>query len=83
MGLRSADPVCNCLIIDDGGIVRECNNPVSPGKAYCDKHSYSTIYRILYKDGVSELITDGGSKKCTCPRENFYFNGVGCRCGGL
>jgi hypothetical protein len=22
-------------------------------------------------------------KKCTCPDINFYFNGIGCKCGGV
>jgi hypothetical protein len=32
---------------------------------------------LLIESGIIEYVPP-----CTCPPQNFYFNGVGCQCGG-
>lgn len=45
------------------------------------KQSDPTMRRFVSLDYI-EIVEDTDSRKCHCPPENFYFNGVGCRCGG-
>ena len=37
----------------------------------------------LIEDDGEVKKKESGPKKCTCPPQNFYYNGIGCRCGGV
>lgn len=61
----------------------DSTRPKSLNCILCDGNE--TICRcgnLPFNIGTAQQAADSNRPKCTCPKENFAFNGVGCTCGG-